>query len=309
MSSWLYRKPVTISRASGTVSDYQMKILVGESAGSGTHDVNCAGKCKNDFSDLRFTSYNGTTTLDYWIESLSGASPNQVATVWVEISSVPVYNRTIYMYYGNAGAAAVTNGDATFLFFDDFNAALDSDKWDTTQGEILTSGGYLEVIGTTGTRGKIIQNTANYPAIPIGAASRVKAYCNATIQTSQHFMGGMWEEGGITDDSILFNGTNILNRISNSTYNETVATQSYNDISALTSSHIYDTTWVSDSVKWWQGADNYRENTTNIPDADLSAVFYEGNTAGPIAYVDWVCIRKFETTGPAFGTWGSEATR
>lgn len=34
LTGWNYRKSITISRASGAVTNYQMKILVGESSGA-----------------------------------------------------------------------------------------------------------------------------------------------------------------------------------------------------------------------------------------------------------------------------------
>jgi hypothetical protein len=46
------------------------------------------------------------------------------------------------MYYGNAGASAATNGNATFLFFDDFeDGSIDGAKW-TNSGSFSESGGY-----------------------------------------------------------------------------------------------------------------------------------------------------------------------
>lgn len=121
IATWSYRKSVTLSRSSGVVTDYQMKLLIGQSAGSGTNDVLAAG-CKTDFSDLRFTDSDGIALLDYWIESVTGTSPNQVATVWIEFDSIGTGATTFYMYYGNLAAYAVSSGANTFLYFDDFNA-------------------------------------------------------------------------------------------------------------------------------------------------------------------------------------------
>ncbi len=127
LGSWTKRKPVTISRASGAVVNYQMKVLVGESSGAVGEFVDCEALCKTDFSDLRFTAADGVTVLDYWIETVSGTSPNQLATVWVEFDAIGTSATTFYMYYGNSGAAAVSSGVDTFISFDDFERGVDGD--------------------------------------------------------------------------------------------------------------------------------------------------------------------------------------
>lgn len=115
-TGWLYYAPITISN--GT-ADYQTKVTVYEGSGTnGTNIVYCGGHCKSDFSDLRFTGSDFVTLLDYWIESLTGTTPNQVAVVHVQNDSTP--STTGRMYYGNPDATAVSNGANTFNFFDSF---------------------------------------------------------------------------------------------------------------------------------------------------------------------------------------------
>jgi hypothetical protein len=94
--AWLSRKAITITNAS---ANYQMKILVGESSGATGETVDCGGVCRKNFEDLRFTGADGTTLLDFWVETISGTTPNRLATVWVENDATP--SATIYMYYNN----------------------------------------------------------------------------------------------------------------------------------------------------------------------------------------------------------------
>ncbi len=58
--SWLtgfsFRKVITLSRASGAVTYYQMKLLVGESAGAVGEDVDRGGRGLTRINDLRFTT-------------------------------------------------------------------------------------------------------------------------------------------------------------------------------------------------------------------------------------------------------------
>lgn len=103
LAGWKYRKSIVIAHTDDAAqTNYQLKLLVGESAGATGEQVDCGGKVASDFDDLRFTTVDGTTLCDYWIESLSGATPNRLATVWIEIPSIAAHpgNTTIYIYYG-----------------------------------------------------------------------------------------------------------------------------------------------------------------------------------------------------------------
>lgn len=117
--SWQYCKEVKLT-ALVIVTDYQMKILVGESAAVTGANVTCEGNIKSNFSDLRFTNYRDDV-LNYWIESTSGTTPNQLATVWVKFDRIDTNVTTFKMYYGNASASAVSNADNTLLYFDNQN--------------------------------------------------------------------------------------------------------------------------------------------------------------------------------------------
>ncbi len=113
-----------------------MKLLVGESAGSSGANFNLEGHAssfpsgKNEGGDLLFTGNDGSTTLPFWVESISGSAPNRTATVWVKVADNLSSDRTVYCYYGNSGALNASNGNNTFLLFDDFDgASLDTGKW------------------------------------------------------------------------------------------------------------------------------------------------------------------------------------
>ncbi len=86
-----------------------------------------------NFSDIRFTCYddfNGIETgIPYWIEDHdSGESAN----VWINVTNIPARGEcSVFMYYGNPNALDESDGDGTFVFFDDFNGvSLDLSKWD-----------------------------------------------------------------------------------------------------------------------------------------------------------------------------------
>jgi hypothetical protein len=77
---------------------------------------------QTDFDDLRFTSSNGTTSLQFWREDtiVSGTT-----TVWVKVPSLPANSSAtyIFVYYGNGSATAADSGSGTFSFIEDFEDA------------------------------------------------------------------------------------------------------------------------------------------------------------------------------------------
>ncbi|MFA6028047.1 MAG: DUF2341 domain-containing protein [Patescibacteria group bacterium] len=103
------RKEITVTNATASeLTNYQVKL-----------DVLYDADMQADFDDLRFTTSNGTTEIDYWLESKTDSSR---AVVWVEVPTISASSSaTIYMYYGNATVSSGSSGDNTFIFFDDFN--------------------------------------------------------------------------------------------------------------------------------------------------------------------------------------------
>ena len=104
LSGWSYREPVNIS-SSSALTDYQVLVTVD------TASLILAGKMKADGGDIRFTDSDGTTLLNYWIESGINTASTKI---WVQVPSVPTGETTIYMYYGNLTAASDSDYDNTF---------------------------------------------------------------------------------------------------------------------------------------------------------------------------------------------------
>lgn len=122
---WSYRKGLSIT--STDESTYIIDITVHRSSGTDSGgNVYVGTDCESDYDDIRFTT-NGSSpsVLDYWIESSDSSS----ADIWVEFTGLDSTSY-FYMYYGYSSASAVSNGDNTFLFFDDFNdGSLNTYKW------------------------------------------------------------------------------------------------------------------------------------------------------------------------------------
>ncbi len=157
LSGWRYRVEHLIHNSTGAGSNYQIQLTVLYGAGTNAGaTLYCDTDCQSDFDDLRFTDDDGVTLLDYWRESFNDS---ENATFWIEVADSLDYNVTIFVYYGNTECDTTSDGDSTFLFFDDFeDSTLDTDKWDVF-GPWIESAGYSSVsITSTG-------SSINFPSM------------------------------------------------------------------------------------------------------------------------------------------------
>lgn len=121
--NWKHRVPIKMEERSGnTLTDYQVSVNVD------TASLIAAGKMQTNCADIRFTDFDNNE-IPYWIES--GVN-SENTTIWIKVPQITASGtETIYMYYGNPTASSASNGDDTFLFFDDFSGAtLNTTKWD-----------------------------------------------------------------------------------------------------------------------------------------------------------------------------------
>ncbi len=144
-ASWSRRVPVTINNAGSALTDYQVRI-----------DVTYDADMQPDFDDIRFVDADDSTELSHCRESYIDSTS---AIFWVKVPSIPSGNKIIYMYYGNAAASNASDGDATFVFFDDFpGSSLDMVKWYSWNANASVSGSVV-TITNTGAWGGIFSNT------------------------------------------------------------------------------------------------------------------------------------------------------
>jgi hypothetical protein len=309
LMGWTYYKSVSLSRASGAVTNYQMKLLVGRSSGSVGATVHCGGHCLATFTDLRFVNSVGTV-LDYWIESITGAAGNELASVWIEFDSIATSATTFRMYYGNATAPAVSSGANTFIVFDDFERGADGDTVGGAWTELIahchisTEQDIGNVTGFTGTRamklvGGEIQPSVTIPVTASGnIAIRFRAYKeNATYFETQHgdvnhcayVMAEVDEDITYYDGSTKDTGSNCsadawdLWELRTFDWSANTFEIRLNDLSVKTGT----TTYTSSN---WANLLNFK---------GLSIV-------GDDTWIDDFIVRNFRTTEPAWGSWGTE---
>ncbi|MEX2588739.1 MAG: DUF2341 domain-containing protein [Chitinophagales bacterium] len=141
LPDWEYIRPITVDNSTNpdALTDFQVQFTIATDA------LITANKMNADGSDIRFTDV-ACNNLDYWIES----GINTANTViWVEVNNIPANgSATVNMFYGNDTAAAASNGEATFQFFDDFDGtSLNTIKWDS----LAAAGSSTVISGGTAT--------------------------------------------------------------------------------------------------------------------------------------------------------------
>jgi len=276
-----------------------------ENMGDG-YEVSLNGRCRSDFGDVRFTKSDKITELDYWMEE---KVDGRYAIFWVEVDAIPADpdSTTIYLYYGKSDGTTTSDGDATFQFFDNFDT-FDDAKWWTRQGAIGVSGGYLELVATTGTKGLIDGKTS----FPINAKLRVRAEANddGALQGSQHFCSmrktNDWNDRGGDLMGSSVGGSGEVNYQTWDAGSYTESTHIDLPDHTFDEFHIYSITWKSAESKAYQDGSLIVTHTTHVPSVDMVAVFYEGVDAGGIIYVDWICVHNWVDPEPSHGAWGSE---
>jgi len=303
LPGWKYRKSITLSRASGAVTEYQMKLLVGESSGAAGEDVDCGQHCKTDFSDLRFTGTDGIP-LSYWIESTSGTTPNQLATIWIKFPSIGTGATTFYMYYGNANAPSLSNGVATFPFFDDFSAAFA--KWTGNTGNYQVSSGTLQRKYFDNAIPKILKSATLFN--PNSYALRWRGKSTPTTD-------GLDPVGWYYSDTRWCAiRTNVFNGVGDRAYDWSIIADAGAGQSGGDGTMSVDTYYIYDLLKadtthyrgYIDGTQIGSDEVCTNQDSNHYVAFsaYDNDNTTWRYFTDWVLVRKFTATEPAWGTWG-----
>jgi hypothetical protein len=306
LAGYSYRKKLTITgTADGAQTNYQLKLSINRSTGSDSGlTVYLDTKCQTDFDDLRFTKSDGTTLLDYWIESVSGS----VATVWIEFDSIPASPTTVdfYLYYGNALATAVSNGANTFIVFDDFERGSNGDavggNWTgVTAVTISTDHAY------GGTRSAKFSGggSQSFASIAIdhsnSIAYRFRIYKEDAAGSFAFFQG---------------NGTKIHNWYVNSTedvyYNDGTAKDTTKNITAdawqlLEAKNSNWAAYTYDIVVNDVLAKDDAAMAASAGQDGVLLIWLQESTAGRDAYVDNLLARNWTATEPTITAWGAES--
>ncbi|MDD4412748.1 MAG: DUF2341 domain-containing protein [Patescibacteria group bacterium] len=202
-ASWKYRQSVSITNnADSDLNNYQIPIYIN------TAQLISDSKMASDCNDIRVVDVNGNV-LPTWIATAPTAnSCNHTATkLWVKLSLLPVTGTSLYIYYGNNEAAAVSNGQDVFSIFADF-----------TSGSSLPSGWTKTDIGTAGsaTVGGGVLSISNVYGEDVWQSSYGATHAYSTSTVSNGFVAealinsqtgsSEWAKTGITVQNTVASG-------------------------------------------------------------------------------------------------------
>lgn len=283
----------------GTIpEEYQLSFITYYGSGSDSGNAIYLNEhCQIGFDDVRF-AYDDDLPLIYWRESYVEGN---LARFWVELPDPIPNDKTFYIYYGNDQIQDESDGDATFIFFDDFeNGNLD--KWDISTGwalqdSIAYSGSAIRDLGSDG-QGNLQKD------LTLTSIFMIHTQCYATNPRPGGYPVMARNKAGL----LIYGGAikyYALRHFNGSVY----------------------TMWEYISANTWWSADigfdlsgnriYYQSNGVNIdyPLKDgrggsvssISAVCAFGRwESGHDLYLDNYFITKWIPSGPSHGDWGNE---
>ncbi len=277
-ASWSYRRAITVTGSTaGVQTNYAAKVSV-------TYDSDMQA----DFDDVRFTDSNGTTLIDYWLETKTDSTS---ATFWVEVPSIPASPSTtdIYIYYGNASVSTTSSGVNTFSLFDDFeDGTLDATKWGGTASE---TGGEL-VLGSA----QRVYSLSNFSD---GAARFYAKLTHSAAADSA--TGGFyhWTTDNCSNFEMIWTTSHIA-RCRKSYVKTDVSVTDKHGVYAT-----YEVLWKNNTKSTFY-IDNALEATieTNVP--SISSPLQFKTQTGASANVGWALVRSYVDPEPTVGSPGEE---
>jgi len=324
-NTWNYRKKITLTGQTGAGSNYQVLLKVGESSGAAGEDFDVEGNsedfpsAKNDSGDLRFTDSTKSVSLDFWVQEVTGVTPNRLASIWVEVTADLGSDVNIFCYYGKSGASNVSSGDDTFIFFDDFEGdSLDTNKWTQTD---------TQYTGATGTRTTTIANSI----MQIDSRSNDYTWLARTISSNDSFTmakreligvhktnyggigGSDWRAWSISqsgatsslyfgggENGLVFNHSNNSGSASSGTIEDQDA---WTDYALRRYSCDTNVTFLKNGTSIYSSASYVPNTAGNI---NFATTNWSANSITTTAYVDWIAIKNFINTEPSFDVAGVE---
>jgi hypothetical protein len=306
----LYRKSHIIENATGSGTNYQVQITVHYGAGSDSgEDVYLDSKCQTDFDDIRFSDNDESTLLDYWLEEKTDSDN---AVFWVEIADdLSSSDVTIYVYYGDVALSSISDGEATFLGFDDFeDGSIDTSKWESGQGAGQENTYWTEAGGVikhnhAGSDALFWKTLTGLDDMAIETEFKNPTSSNYWVGAQYRFTELIRWWGSATVDGYLLlsdngGGTDDLYRITNGA-SINIDSQGRADTTAF---HRYSVRFFEDDH------DVYRDGASwlSATDSNYQSDGYAGiNARGSSnSEFEFFALRKYVVPEPSHGAWGSE---
>jgi len=135
-----YLREISIAENDGQ-GGYQMQLKLWaagtekDDPGAGEIGMPSYSNTGGDFRDIAFGSGSdpeSATEYPYWVEETGSDGEYDYAMVWVKVTGMESGGtKTVYLFYESATAASASDGQATFLAFEDMAAAPSMTAYDT----------------------------------------------------------------------------------------------------------------------------------------------------------------------------------
>ena len=269
------------------------------------------GHCRTDFADVRFTADDGTTLLSYWLET---ESDSNYAVFWVKVNAdLSTKNQTIYIYYGKSDATTTSNGDNTFLFFDDFlGSSYDTGKWVTVGSPTVSVADSCVTISRSSYSGSWSAHGLETKTFLVDEArilARGKTTSGHPSFTAGHPCSQFTSKGAANNIAFTRNSNIYLDcdgRDEGAGY-DFIIPQAYST-NTFYSFYLY--RWGTSYAKCYVDGDYKGQVTSNVRDGNRNvAVWLQewGTYSGTRdVVVDWVAVAKYVDPEPSQGSWGTE---
>lgn len=308
--NWLFRKSHQINNSSqAAATNYQVAIkcyyadgtdntesIQGDSYGK----VYLNSHSRSDFGDVRFTSSDGSTLLYYWMESESDSS---YAQFWVKVSgTLTATNQTIYVYYGNSGATSISNGNSTFLFFDDFANAMNWTQWTSANHALYVwDSGRCQIVGQGSTVTMYTTNQFSGCCVMSreqGSTSEIALYDIDSSSGGYDIDYGVLYWCNYAPSHGFFVGLGgVGNRSDHAEDYTTFFRRKYYDPALGLGYH----SWYDSNGAYIVSLSGYNPAYRTIHPGWFAQPLYE------YARIDDVCIRNYTNPEPSHGSWGIES--
>jgi hypothetical protein len=255
----------------------------------------------------RFTDLQGNPITDIRISLSPPCQFSSNTKLWVNVTSIPASaTKTIYLYYGNFSATSASNGNATFILFDDFDTK-DTAKWlwiDGGYGVGTVSGGIASFPRDAG-----IISTSLYSSsaiararmkVPTGVTQTVRRLSTIlTYSTSADnpsyfgqivYSGDSWRTAG---SYIIYSasGTATLD-------GTTILTSQINVVPANNVWYIVELGRTGSSLIFKDDLGNTLSATHTTLTGNFGAGFRNWGNSPINAQLDWILIRKYTSPEP-----------
>lgn len=316
LTGYSKRAKITIGASGTNLTNYQVCLTV--YSGSGTNSAGVIylnGNALDWPEDIRFAD-KYASSFDFWREEYDANS----GLWWIEVPSITTTSGAeFYIYYGKSSDTDASDGNNTFILFDHFDDnSLDTGKWQTTYmggGSYSESGTNLNIAYTGTGNNPYMASLAAYATQNRAFHARVRlnsGLYNSTDLTGFHVKQTISTDNGIYLSYLLMEHYANCNDYYLETNGATYETWGNWVDWALSTWYKIGHKFGTSRTTWFQGTNENVYSGAN-PSLNINGYimmgFYTVASAPTRVFdmdFDYVFIRNYYYTEPAFGTPGSE---